>query len=125
MRSAYWAAGGAVYGLHMGLLVLMAAGALAAAAGWLARRRRLSLSYWPLLAGTSLSQLLPSCPLTQLEYWLRRHDVPDYQRTLSVANGFVHLVTRAWLPEWAITAILIAILALSAYAWFRYHSGAA
>ncbi len=112
----------AVFAAHLTLLLFIGVGAAAAMRAALLRHILWGRLYWTSLALTGLSQFLPGCPLTQLELWVRRLDDPASDRTHSILNTTQHFITRMWLPEWVFTALLVAVLVISIYAWFRYRA---
>lgn len=116
-----WYGAQAVFGVHVALLFFLGGSAAAAATGALRRYPRWSGIYWLLFAATASAQLLPACPLTDIERFLRYQSDPGWGRSHSVLNTVQHFITRAWLPEWAFTIILVVLVLVSVYAWARYH----
>lgn len=117
----WWLLANAVMALHVALFVLLAAGVLLAAAGWMRSHGRISRVFWPALVVTLGWQALPGCILTDLERWLRRQDQPGWDRQMSLARTITGELTGVYPSEGVFAALAGALAVLALLAAARYH----
>jgi len=103
-------------GLHLLLIVFFAVSVVLLATGFFKTRRNWKIFYWVFVALTvglqvSLSTgILKSCPITDLEYTLRRlYDTSEsWLRTRSLLATAIFNVTGAEVPEYTLTITMVA-----------------
>ncbi|MDP2949424.1 MAG: DUF2784 family protein [Chloroflexota bacterium] len=118
-----WFLADAVLTAHVLLLVVLGIGVVVAALGWMRRRPRVALVFWPSLVVTLGWQALPGCPLSDLERWLRRMEAPGWDRDMSIARTLSGRLTGVHPPETVFAGLAALLGAMAVYAFVRYHLG--
>jgi tellurite resistance protein TehA-like permease len=117
-----------VTGLHLLLIGFFAVSAVLLAVGFFKNRRNWKIFYWVFIAvavGLQIllcTKILKSCPLTDLEYWIRRHyDTSEsWLRTRSLLATSIYNVTGIVVPEYALTIVMgiaLAVMIISLVLW--------
>ncbi len=117
-----------VTGLHLLLIVFFAVSAVLLATGVFKGHRNWKIFYWIFIGGAISLQVLlssriwKSCPITDMEYWLRsQYDASEnYIRTRSLLATAIYNVTGAAVPEYALTiamALGLVIMVISLILW--------
>jgi len=117
-----------VTGLHLLLIVFFAVSVVLLAIGFFRGRRNWQIFYWVFVAlavglQVALSTgILKSCPITDLEYTLRRFydNSESWLRTRSILATAIFNVTGAEVPEYTLTIAMvtgIAIMVISLIFW--------
>jgi hypothetical protein len=117
-----------VTGLHLLLIGFFAVSVVLLATGFFKTRRNWKIFYWVFVAlavglQVALSTgILKSCPITDLEYTLRRlHDTSgSWMRTRSILATAIFNVTGAEVPEYTLTIAMVtgvAIMIISLIFW--------
>ncbi|HEX7364531.1 MAG TPA: DUF2784 family protein [Dehalococcoidia bacterium] len=104
-----------VTGLHLLLIVFFAVSSVLLAAGVFKGHRNWKIFYWIFVAAAVGLQVLlstkiwKSCPITDLEYWLRsQYDASQsYVRTRSLLATSIHNMTGAVVPEYYLTITMV------------------
>ncbi|MBI4219913.1 MAG: hypothetical protein HY682_07220 [Chloroflexi bacterium] len=120
-----WVAANFVLAAHIALFVLLGAGLVAAAFGWLRGRPRLALAYWSALGISVGWQLVPGCPLTDIERWLRLQVDPAWAREPPLLRMVIETLF-GFKPNALADYLFHSTLAtVGAYALVRHHVGPA
>jgi hypothetical protein len=117
-----------VTGLHLSLIGFFAVSVVLLATGFFKTHRNWKIFYWVFVAlavglQVSLSTgILKSCPITDLEYTLRRlYDTSEsWLRTRSILATAIFNVTGAEVPEYTLTIAMVtgvAIMIISLIFW--------
>jgi hypothetical protein len=104
-----------VTGLHLILIGFFAVSAVLLATGFFKERRHWQIFYWVFiglavgLQAALWTGILKSCPLTNLEYILRRHyDTGEsWMRTRSLLATSIYNVTGIAVPEYALSVVMV------------------
>jgi len=117
-----------VTGLHLSIIGFFAVSVVLLATGFFKGKRNWKIFYWVFVAlavglQVALStRVLKSCPITDLEYMLRNHydASASWMRTRSLLATTIFNVTRAEVPEYALTITMaagIVIMVISLIFW--------
>jgi vacuolar-type H+-ATPase subunit I/STV1 len=117
-----------VNGLHLLLMAFFAVSAILLAFGVFKGHRNWKIFYWVFIVGAVSLQILlstkiwKSCPITDLEYWLRSHyDATENDiRIRSLLATTIHNVTGAVVPEYYLTITMslgLVIMVISLIFW--------
>ena len=121
-----------VTGMHLTLMAFFAVSAILLAAGAFKAHLKWKIFFWVFIgAAVGLQFLLftkvwKSCPVTDLEYWLRSHydTTGSYVRTRSLLGTAIYNVTGTCVPEFYLTALLVVgiiVMVLSLVFWKPCH----
>ena len=105
----------AVMGLHLLLMSFFGASAMLLALGFFKGRHNWQFFYYGVtvvtvgLGVTAWKGIIPSCPLTDLEYMLRRLYDPSesWMRTRSLLGTIIYNATGVEVPEFVFTIMLV------------------
>ena len=117
----WWLFADIVLVVHILLWLFLGAGMVVAAMGWMRRRRKLTLVFWPTMVVTLGGLAVPGCILSDLERWLRQMVVPKWSRDMSIARTISGTLTGYHPPEAIFTALGVLLFSLAVYAFVRYH----
>jgi len=117
-----------VTAMHLGLMAFFAVSAVLLATGVFQAHRKWKIFFWVFIgAAVGLQVLLftkvwKSCPLTDLEYWLRSHydAAGSYVRTRSLLGTAIYNVTGIGVPEYYLTIVMfigLIVMVLSLILW--------
>ena len=117
-----------VMGLHLLFITFFAISAVLLGVGFFRGRRNWQLFYWGVtgsaigLGVASVTRVLRSCPLTDLEYMLRRlYDASEsWMRTRSLLGTLIYDATRVEVPEFVFTiGLVIGVIVMISSLTFR------
>ncbi len=117
----YWTLGNALWGFHIFYIVALGLGTFLAAFGVLRRFRRLSFVLFLNLGGVMLWQVLPGCPLNDIETWLRRHVDPTWKSGTPLPEVISERITGVDLPYELFVALGLMWMAVSVFAFWRTY----
>ena len=117
----YWLTADLVLVVHMLLFPVLLIGSVAAAMGILRAHVRLAIAFWGTFSLSALWQFLPSCILTDVEKWLRHRVDADWDRQFSVQRVIIKRVTGIDFQEWVFFWLGVALVLMTAYAFWKYH----
>ncbi|MBI4304928.1 MAG: hypothetical protein HY678_01285 [Chloroflexi bacterium] len=120
-----WILANFVLAAHIALFVVLAAGLVVAASGWLRGHTRLALVYWSALGIAVSWQLLPGCPLTDIERWLRLQVDPAWVREPSLLRMVLETLFGFRPNVFADYLFHSALATVGLYALIRHHAGPA
>jgi hypothetical protein len=117
-----------VTGLHLLVIGFFAVSAVLLATGFFRDHRNWQIFYWVFIAvavGLQIAlwtKILKSCPITDLEYMIRRHyDTSEsWLRTRSLLATSIYNITGIAVPEYALTIVMgigLTIMIISLVLW--------
>ena len=117
----WWFLADVVRVLHVLVVLVIAFAVILAAFGFTRGHRQVALVLWPSVGVYLLWQVLPGCPISDLEVWLRHQVDPSWRLPASLPQYVTQQITGLTLPPNVFAFLALVVGILGAYGFGRFH----